>query len=197
MKNISLISRQQGVALFVSLVFLVIITVLSLSAINTSVMEQKMASNSQLGMEANQYTQLIQDLVQEIVNEGSSGFKFISGKERTVCINKTTSIKGSCDTTVIQLTNAINTNVDNAVSTAAINSSTFSAEVLQFQQLTNVRKEADEGAGHISIAPYEIIATYIPDNVTFVRGYSVAGDAIIGDGSKLLSGGLDFDDGYR
>src|SRR5262245_42417585 len=48
MKNLSHVSRQQhGAALLTALVFLVMLTMLVLSSMNTNIMEERMAANSQ------------------------------------------------------------------------------------------------------------------------------------------------------
>lgn len=64
--HIKLTSLQRGSALLVSLVFLVILTVLGLSVMNTSHLEMKMAANAQFGNQAFQAAESAIDSVMRI-----------------------------------------------------------------------------------------------------------------------------------
>lgn len=60
--------RQSGAALVVALILLAVITLLGVTSMRTSIMEQKMASNEQLRMEA---FQIAQSIVDDVVAEKS------------------------------------------------------------------------------------------------------------------------------
>lgn len=72
---------QSGATLIVSLLLLVIITILSLSAMNSSVMEQKMAANEQYQREA---FELSQSVVEATINS-TTNFKVIGTAGYRVC----------------------------------------------------------------------------------------------------------------
>lgn len=65
-RHIKITSLQRGSALLVSLVFLVILTVLGLSVMNTSHLEMKMAANAQFGNQAFQAAESAIDTVMRI-----------------------------------------------------------------------------------------------------------------------------------
>ena len=76
-------SKQKGTALFITLVFLVIITLLSLSAMNSSVMEQKMSANFQYNLEAFETAQSVVDSTLE----SSGSFKVTEDIDDSHCHN--------------------------------------------------------------------------------------------------------------
>lgn len=88
MKEYSSPGRQDGVALLMALMFLVIITLIALSSMRTSTLELKMAGNEQLQVEAAQSAQSAIDTVIQTNN-------FQVTTDFTACFNKDTDGDGN------------------------------------------------------------------------------------------------------
>jgi len=102
MKRFHAPHREQGVALLMALMFLVIITLISLSSMRTSTLELKMAANEQLRVEA---VQSAQSAIDQIINVDN--FPVVT-EDYTVCFNMAgdTDTQGnSCNETQSDLDN--------------------------------------------------------------------------------------------
>lgn len=96
MEKLNNIYYQSGATLIVSLLLLIIITILSLSAMNSSVMEQKMAANEQHQREA---FEMSQSVIEATINS-TTNFKVIgSAGYRTCYDNHDTPVLTGCDAT--------------------------------------------------------------------------------------------------
>lgn len=91
-RNIRIISLQRGSALLVSLVFLVILTVLGLSVMNTSHLEMKMAANAQFGNQAFQAAESAIDSVMRIPKPTLLTFVGGAPTARNYFFNQTTAV---------------------------------------------------------------------------------------------------------
>ncbi|MDX1454725.1 MAG: PilX N-terminal domain-containing pilus assembly protein [Gammaproteobacteria bacterium] len=75
-------NRQSGAALFMALIFLIIITLISLSAMRSSIIELRMANNDEMNAQAAQKAQAIIDAT--IAN--TSNTPVIGGVGETTCL---------------------------------------------------------------------------------------------------------------
>lgn len=74
--------KQRGAALFMALIFLIIITLISLSAMRSSIMELRMANNSEQEAQAAQRAQAVIDAT--IANTANT--PVIGGVDETTCL---------------------------------------------------------------------------------------------------------------
>ena len=178
--------KQQGVALFVSLMFLIIITVLSLSAMNTSIMEQRMSANSQYSMEALQYAQTIQDYF--YANAKAANLLEVNdiSTPRSICFGKANKYADpdvACDATFPA--NFFD-NLQNNINTENL-AGLYSAEIVEYPETYSQSKTTD------LLKPYEFIVTYNNTangfgQATVVLGFS--GPKAI-EGSSIDTGNVD------
>ena len=168
--------KQQGVALFVSLMFLIIITILSLSAMNSSIMEQKMSSNNQHSMEALQYAQSIQDYFYAKAKAANIMEINDISVPRSNCFNKSTTLKGdACDLTPFPVGyfTEMHTNITSETLTGL-----FTAEIIEYPETQSQSKSTD------TLKPYELVITY--DNT--VAGFGQATIVLGISGAKAVGG---------
>lgn len=91
----TVIYRQAGAALLVSLLFLIVLTILSLSAMNLSITEQQMSANTQYKMEALQQAQSVVDATLTEPTPTDNRFRVLGSAGYTICDQNRT----GCDQT--------------------------------------------------------------------------------------------------
>ena len=188
--------RQTGSALLVSLLILIIITILSLSAMNSSMMQQRMAANFQAEMEAFEYAQSIMDVILnenhfEVKSPDSDGDDF---EEYTSCYSSS----GSTDIDDSRGNDCNDaTSIDSYLSSIlsdnlhVSNSTAVTAEIAQFGELAGFRSKFDKGssAGSFSYISFEVRAAYDDTANSYGKSEVVQGYILqiaLADNSSLL-----------
>ena len=179
-QNIKL--KQQGVALFVSLMFLIIITVLSLSAMNTSIMEQRMSANSQHSMEALQYAQTIQDYFYHNAKMVKYKDDLLGvnswGEPKSTCFGKTDKFNGDpCD---FYFPADFFDELEKSIGSENL-AGLYSAEIIEYPAAFSQSKSTDK------LTPYELVVSFNNTangfgQATVILGYSGASGVETGGG---------------
>lgn len=161
MKPLKHYKHQSGAALFVALMFLIIITMLSLAAMRSSMLELRMASNQELKNTAFQHAQAVLD-----ATIGDSGnMPTLAGVGDTNCMGSDPGASGTCELSSVELDEGY----------LATNTEFFDGDITDGEvysrvtRLAPLERAAPRSIGTslstFSVATYEVDAVYDLSNI--------------------------------
>jgi hypothetical protein len=156
MTDIKSCNRQQGAVLIVALVFLLLTAAVSVTVMQTSVLEVRMAGNQQFSVEAHQKAQALSNAVAvdagNLVVTGDLGYRICG----TAAVDADGNPVSGCNTSTI----ALDSSVENVPSGVGINY--YAERIGPLEGTENVRSSEDSawGAGTFKVAYFKVVGSY-------------------------------------